>query len=120
MTTTVQNTPNKVKLEQEVDLGIKHHFSSGVYAKQMMLPKGHFVVGHAHTYDHLSILASGTVIVKTDEDKQVYFAPACITIQKHVNHLITAVEDAHWFCIHATTETDLDKVDEVLIMKEEA
>jgi hypothetical protein len=34
--------------------------------------------------------------------------------------LITAVEDAHWFCIHATTETDSDKVDEVLIMKEEA
>jgi quercetin dioxygenase-like cupin family protein len=117
---TINEQFKKLKGTFEVDLGTKHHFSSGVYAKQMMIPKGHFVVGHAHTYDHLSILASGTVIVKTDEDTQVYVAPACITIQKHVNHLITAVEDAHWFCIHATTETDPDKVDEVLIMKEEA
>ena len=115
---TITEQFNKLDGVIKVDLGVKHHFSSGVYTKQMMLPKGHFVVSHAHTYDHLSILASGTVIVKTDEGSQVYFAPACITIQKHVNHLITAVEDAHWFCIHATTETDPDKVDEVLIMKE--
>ena len=41
-----------------------------------------------------------------------------ITIKKHLNHSITALEDAYWFCIHATDETNPDKVDEVLIMKE--
>lgn len=104
----------------EVDLGTKHHFSSGVYAKQMMLPKGYFALSHAHEYDHLSILASGKVIVKTDEGTQEFTAPACLTIKKHLNHSITALEDAYWFCIHATEETDPDKVDEVLIMKEGA
>jgi hypothetical protein len=28
------------------------------------------------------------------------------------------LQDAVWFCIHATEETNPDKVDEVLIMKE--
>jgi quercetin dioxygenase-like cupin family protein len=102
----------------EVDLGIQHHFSSGVYAKQMMLPKGYFAVSHAHNYDHLSVLASGKVIVRTDDSEQTYTAPACITIEKHKNHSVTALEDAVWFCIHATEETDASKVDDVLIMKE--
>jgi quercetin dioxygenase-like cupin family protein len=102
----------------EVDLGIQHHFSSGVYAKQMLLPKGYFAVSHAHNYDHLSVLASGKVIVNTDDSEHTYTAPACITIEKHKNHSVTALEDAVWFCIHATEETDASKVDDVLIMKE--
>jgi quercetin dioxygenase-like cupin family protein len=102
----------------EVDLGIQHHFSSGVYAKQMLLPKGYFAVSHAHNYDHLSVLASGKVIVSTDDSEHTYAAPACITIEKHKNHSVTALEDAVWFCIHATEETDASKVDDVLIMKE--
>lgn len=104
----------------EVDLGTQHHFSSGVYAKQMMLPKGYFAVSHAHNYDHLSILSTGEVIVKTDSKETHYTAPACITIEKGVHHSITALQDAVWFCIHATEETDPNKVDEVLIMKEGA
>ena len=41
----------------DIDLQIKHHFAAGLYARQMMLPRGHFAVTHAHAYDHLSILA---------------------------------------------------------------
>jgi mannose-6-phosphate isomerase-like protein (cupin superfamily) len=102
----------------DVDLGTQHHFSSGVYAKQMMLPKGYFALSHAHAYDHLSILASGEVFIKTDNKEEYYKAPACITIKKGVHHSITALQDAVWFCIHATDETSTNKIDEVLIMKE--
>ena len=99
----------------DVDLGILHHFSSGVYAKQMHLPKGFTALSHAHVFDHLSILAAGKVIVKTDDTTRVYESPACITIEKNTNHSIEALEDTVWFCIHATDETDVNKVDEVLI-----
>lgn len=102
----------------QIDLGIKHHFSSGTYAKEMHIPSGYVVGSHAHNYDHISILASGKVIVKTDEGTQEFAAPACLTIKKHLNHEIYAITDAVWFCIHATEETNPDKVDEVLIMKE--
>jgi quercetin dioxygenase-like cupin family protein len=117
---TVSEQFKELKGLFEVDLGIKHHFSSGVYAKQMMLPKGYFAISHAHNYDHLSILASGEVIVKTDDGEQHYTAPACVTIVKGLNHSITALQDAVWFCVHATEETNPDKIDEVVIMKEVA
>lgn len=115
---TVKDLFNNCEGCFEVDPGTVHHFSSGLYAKQMHLPKGYFAVSHAHTYDHLSILAKGKAIVKTDEGENIYTAPACIEIKKDLHHSITALEDVVWFCIHATNETDIDKVDEVLIKKE--
>jgi hypothetical protein len=42
-----------------------HNFSDGLYAKEMLLPKGTFAVQHKHTYDHLSILAKGKVQMQT-------------------------------------------------------
>ena len=99
----------------DVDLQIKHHFSSGVYARQMTLPAGHFAVTHAHAYDHLSILASGEVLVMKDNVQVRYHAPAVITILAGCHHRIEAVQDSVWFCIHATDETDPAELDEVLI-----
>lgn len=115
----VTDLHNKMLGVFEIDTNIVHNFSDGLYAKQMTIPKG-FVAGqHAHTFSHLSVLAKGKVLVKTDTDERVYEAPACIEIKKQTNHMITALEDAVWFCIHATDETDVDRIDEVLIQKGE-
>lgn len=93
-----------------------HHFSEGLYAKQMELKEGSFAVQHKHNYDHLSILAKGKVRVLFEGNlSKEYTAPACINIVKDVNHAVYALEDSVWFCIHATSETDVDNVDKVLI-----
>ena len=108
------------RLDQfDIDLGIIHHFSSGVYAKQMHLPAGYVAGSHSQDYDHLSILAKGKVVIRTDLGEKTYSAPICLTIAKNMHHEIYALEDTTWFCIHATEETDPLKVDEVLIQKEE-
>ena len=99
----------------DIDLGVAHHFSAGLYAKQMHLPAKHFAVSHAHAYDHLSILAKGDVTVEVDGVRTEYKAPACINILAGLHHTITAHQDSVWFCIHATDETDVDKIDEILI-----
>lgn len=103
----------------EIDLGVVHNFSDGLYAKQMVIPKGYVVGTHAHKYSHLSILAKGKVIVKTDKAETEYTAPACLEIKENVHHAIEALEDTVWFCVHATDETDIEKIDEVLINKGE-
>ena len=96
-------------------LGIEHHFSDGVYAKEMRIPAKHYVKKHVHDYSHLSVLASGVVTVRMNGRSQRFKAPACITIPAGVEHVIEAVTDAVWFCIHATEETDPDKVDQALL-----
>jgi quercetin dioxygenase-like cupin family protein len=99
----------------QIDLGIVHHISDGVYARQMMLQKNLYAMTHAHKYDHLSILASGRVMVEIDGNAEEFVAPACINIAAGKHHRVIALEDSVWFCIHATDETDPDKLDEVMI-----
>jgi quercetin dioxygenase-like cupin family protein len=101
----------------DIDLGTVHHFSDGLYAKEMKIPKGYIAGSHEHSYSHLSILAKGSVIVRTDFEEKSYSAPACIEIKSGLHHSIQALEDSVWFCIHATDEKDASKVDEVLIKR---
>lgn len=95
-----------------------HYFSDGLYAKEMFIPKGMSAVQHKHSYDHLSILAKGKVIVMYDDGYETVNAPACLEIKKGINHAITALEDSVWYCVHHTFEKDSKKIDEVLITKE--
>ena len=98
-----------------IDLKIQHYFSSGVYIREMHLPKDHFAETHKHNFDHLSILSKGKALVECDEEMQIYKAPSCIEIKAGKEHKITALEDLTWFCIHATDVTDADEIDHQLI-----
>jgi len=95
-----------------------HHFSDGLYAKETFIPKDMILKQHEHTYSHLSILAKGSVVLNKEGDLIVYKAPCCINIEKDISHGVLALEDCVWYCIHATDETDENKVDNVLIKKE--
>lgn len=99
----------------DVDLGIKHHFSSGCYAKEIHIPAGSMVGQHAHTFDHLSILARGSAVVRTDDWVRTFEAPAVIEIKAGRHHEIAALGDVVWFCIHATEVTDPALIDQELI-----
>ncbi len=78
-----------------------HHFSDGLYAKEMFLPKGGMAIAHSHTYSHLSILGKGKALVTFDHGSEVLTAPACINVPAGQKHAIEALEDIVWYCIHA-------------------
>lgn len=98
-----------------IDLGILHHFSSGVYIKQMHLPAGNYAETHEHVYDHFGLLGSGAAKVDLNGVTTSHTGPCVIEIKAGVKHTITALTDIVWFCVHATNETDPEKVDEVLV-----
>jgi hypothetical protein len=98
---------------------VHHHFAGGVYAKETRIPAGHFVVSHKHPYDHLSILASGLVSLTVEGVTAYLRGPAAAVIRKGAEHRIFAVDDSVWYCIHATAETDPEKVDGVILSREE-
>ena len=99
----------------EIDPQIQHHFSDGVYAKQMFLPKGYVAYSHKHPYSHLAILGKGKVAITIDNETTMHSAPACIDIKAGAVHEIAALADTVWYCIHATQETDPDKIDKIAI-----
>jgi quercetin dioxygenase-like cupin family protein len=98
-----------------LDLQIEHYFSGREYARKMVLPAGHQADTHRHNFDHLSILASGIARVTVDGETTQHIGPECLAIRAGAVHHIEAVTGIVWFCIHATGETDPDKIDHELI-----
>ena len=100
-----------------VDLQVEHHFTDGMYARKMIIPKNALVPTHRHVYDHFSVLAKGKVLVTVDDTSQIYTAPAIIAIKKHQSHTIRTFEESVWICMHATTETDIGKIDNAISLE---
>lgn len=98
-----------------IDPEIKHHFSSGVYAKETRIPAGSWLVQHTHKHSHLSILASGSIELIVDGKTSTLHAPACLSIMAGKHHGVKSLTDVVWYCIHATDCTDETEIDEVLI-----
>jgi quercetin dioxygenase-like cupin family protein len=94
----------------------KHYFASGLYAKEMLIPAGYAVISHIHAYDHFAFLCKGRAKVTVEEETVEYPPGSIIIIEHGKRHKVVALEDVTWFCVHATNETDVDKIDETLIM----
>ena len=82
---------------------------SNVYARCMYFEhKGDIELGHCHTYDHGTLISSGSVLVEMlDDDGTVigsrpFVAPSFVFINKMHKHRITALENKTVaVCIHA-------------------
>ena len=86
---------------------IKHIFGPSVYIKAFFVPRGMTVVTKAFLEDHVTILAQGTVVVEDpDGIKTKYLAPAHTVFQQATRYRCTCIEDAVWYCVHPTKETD--------------
>jgi quercetin dioxygenase-like cupin family protein len=92
-----------------------HHFGDGLYAKQIFICAGQTLIQHQHKFEHLSILASGTVFVTIHGVTKEYTGPTCLNIKANTYHGVVAKTDSIWYCIHATSSTDAQTIDFELI-----
>lgn len=78
--------------------------------------------GHSHAFDHITLLATGSVNMVHDKGQAEYKAPHLIVTPKGVKHQFTALEPNTVFCcIHAIREKDeLDAIADPSINIEQA
>jgi hypothetical protein len=82
---------------------IEFSSADGVFVKMMHIREANVAVPqHAHTYDHLSLLARGSCrMAKDGLDMGVFRAPCALEIQAGVKHLFVSLEpDTIIYCIH--------------------
>ena len=99
----------------EVKLGFVHNlFSRMMHFKNA----GDIEQGHTHQFDHLTLLAKGSLKVTINGISTTFVAPHMIFIRKDKMHELTALEDnTVAYCIHAITDNSGDIVDETMIPK---
>lgn len=87
----------------------EHGYVGNIWVRQNYMEKaGDKVGGHIHHFDHVSLLAKGSVEVRVDDFPPVRFtAPTFIVIRKDRRHEITALEDdTSWYCVFAARDVN--------------
>lgn len=82
---------------------VKIGYVANLYSRMMHFKKaGDIEYGHTHAFDHLTLLASGSLRVKVEEKETDFTAPHMIYIKADKKHELTALEDdTVAYCIHA-------------------
>lgn len=74
--------------------------------------KGDIEHGHHHNFDHATLVAHGSVLVRAKGKETVFKAPMLIWIAKDVQHELVALEDnTVCACIHGLRDKYGDIVD---------
>jgi len=101
-----------------VNCPLKHSFAPGVYVREIFIPKDTIVVGKIHKHEHPNFLMSGKVEVFTEgEGLRILEAPLSMISKAGTKRVVRAIEDTVWITVHATEETNLEKIEEHVIAK---
>ena len=107
-------------LSQDViDCPVQHLFGPNIYIRQVSMPKGAFVIGHAHKQESINMLLSGSMALIEGGMVRVIDAPYFFVGQpgRKVAYIL---EDCLFQNIFSTPETDIDKLEEMFVDKSEA
>ena len=83
---------------------------ANLWSRQMHFAKsGDVEQGHSHQFDHLTLLAHGSLRVSVDGQTSDFTAPHMIYIRKdHVHELVALEDNTVAFCIHALRGADTE------------
>jgi len=93
----------------------RHYFSKGLYCREMAIPAGTIMTGKEHLQDHICIITKGKCKVVSEEYTGVIEAPFIYASKKGAKRAIYAFTDLVWVTTHATSETDIDKIEQMLV-----
>lgn len=102
----------------QMEAPVKHHFSKGVYIREIFMPKGMLIVGKIHKTRHLNIISQGSCRVVTPTRVMDIVAPHTFESFEGEQKVVLMHEDVVWSTVHVTEETDLDKLEQECITEE--
>ena len=97
---------------------VKHHFSKGVYAREIFMPKDMLVVGKIHKTRHLNIISQGKCLVVTPTRQIEIEAPFTFESAEGEQKVVYMLSDVIWTTIHLTESTDLAVIEDECIAEE--
>lgn len=109
----------EMKKAEQVELKVNNYFSYGVYARELFIPKGIMLTGEIHKYPQLNIMTKGELSVLVDNEIIRIKAPFIVSSPAGTKRIAYAHEDTIWITIHGTHETDVDKIKNTFIAKDE-
>lgn len=102
---------------EQAECKVTHHFSPGVYSRELFVPAGSLVMGHEHREECMNILLEGRIAIQIDGEYQEMKAPQMFKSRAGLRKLAYIFEDMRFLTIHATDETDPERLEDLLCVK---
>lgn len=96
---------------------VKHHFTPGLYAREIFMPAGTVVTSKIHKTEHPFVVSKGKVLVHDNETANEITAPYFGVTKAGTRRVLYVVEDCVWITFHPTSETDVAKIEQQIILK---
>lgn len=103
----------------QIEMEVRHHFSKGIYARELRIPKGVTLTGKIHKEEQLNILAKGKIKVLVGSLIQEVEAPFIVVSPPGTKRVAYALDDCVWITVHGTNEKDLAIIEKQFIAQSE-
>lgn len=100
------------------DGDVHHHFSDGLYARELRIPADTVLIGHIHLQGQINFLLKGTIRVTTDDGVKTLTAPQIVVTGPGTKRAGYAITDVVWVTVSATNEKDPEIIREQIIAKD--
>lgn len=108
-----------LKLPQ-LNCPVTHRFGPGLYIREVFMPKGAYVIGHRHKTTHLNIMVMGVLGIMNDDGTETILHAPQTFVAPPGRKIVYIYEDAIWQNVHATDETDIEKLEAMYLDKSSA
>ena len=114
---TVEDLAKAMRTMPQVELQTEHYFAGGMYCRALNLPAGTLAAGKQHKQPHFFIVVQGAIaIIQDGAERKVYEAPSIIVSGEGTRRAALALVDSVCITVHRTDKTDLDEIEEELIV----
>lgn len=97
---------------------LKHAFATGLYIREITMPKGSLLTSKIHKVTHPYFVLKGDVLVITEQGKTRIKAPYSGITLAGTKRALYNYEETVWVTVHKTDETDLAKIEKEIIAKD--
>lgn len=104
-----------VKMPQ-IDIPVRHRFAEqeGLYAREIVIPKGALMTGRVHKHQHVSVMIRGDMTVLTEQGMQRVRGYHCWVCEPGTKRVGYAHEETVWLTVHHTEHMTPEGIEDVL------
>jgi quercetin dioxygenase-like cupin family protein len=101
-----------------VDCPVYHHFSPGVYAREMRVPAGAAVIGKVHKFENMLVMSAGEATFLLGDQPVRVCAPQIWVSPPGTQRAAFAHTDCVFISVHGTHKTDLAEIEAEFIAQD--
>jgi quercetin dioxygenase-like cupin family protein len=105
----------KMRQLPQLPIPVKHYFADGVYAREILIPKGSIITGLIHRQSQINFCLKGRISIVTEEGEKEFCAGDTIVSPPGTKRAAYAWEETIWTTVLGTHLQDVEAIEATLV-----